>query len=192
MNSVSPLYLHKLPHLNEIFGFLTSGKHLNRLVDHQLWTELEKEQAAYETLFGALGYALRIDGRGFAWFHYDEASSNVSKTTRQLALLFMLIFEFQADAGQHLGRFTDWVIDEKLLSAIREKNRLLLEAEALAEEEALPQLLKSASHYGFAMPEGNGWKLLSAVYRYLDRFEELARQDKRDTADNDQDGEELT
>jgi hypothetical protein len=191
MNSVSPLYLHKLPHLNEIFGFLTSGKHLNRLVDHQLWTELEKEQAAYETLFGALGYALRIDGRGFAWFHYDEASSNVSKTTRQLALLFMLIFEFQADAGQHLGRFTDWVIDEKLLSAIREKNRLLLEAEALADEEALHQLLKSASNYGFAMPEGNGWKLLSAVYRYLDRFEELARQDKRETTDGDQDGEEL-
>jgi hypothetical protein len=191
MNSVSPLYLHKLPHLNEIFGFLTSGKHLNRLVDHQLWTELEKEQAAYETLFGALGYALRIDGRGFAWFHYDEASSNVSKTTRQLALLFMLIFEFQADAGQHLGRFTDWVIDEKLLSAIREKNRLLLEAEALADEEALHQLLKSASNYGFAIPEGNGWKLLSAVYRYLDRFEELARQDKRETTDGDQDGEEL-
>jgi hypothetical protein len=192
MNTVSPLYLHKLPHLSDIFGFFTSGRHLNRLVDHQLWAELEKEQAAYETLFGALGYALRIDGRGFAWFHYDEASSNVSKTTRQLALLFMLIFEFQADAGQHLGRFTDWVIDEKLLSAIREKNRLLLEAEALAEEEALPQLLKSASHYGFAMPEGNGWKLLSAVYRYLDRFEELVRQDKRETADSDQDGEELT
>ncbi|WP_020561570.1 condensin complex protein MksE [Methylosarcina fibrata] len=191
MNTVSPLYLHKLPHLNEIFGLLTSGKHLNRLVDHQLWTELEKEQAAYETLFGALGYVLRIDGRGFAWFHYDEASSNVSKTTRQLALLFMLIFEFQADAGHHLGRFTDWVIDDKLLSAIREKNRLLLEAEALAEEDALPQLLKSASNYGFAMSEGNGWKLLSAVYRYLDRFEELVRQDKRETADDDQYGEEM-
>jgi len=191
MNNVSPLYLHKLPHLSDIFGFLTSGKHLNRLVDHTLWAELEKEQASYETLFGTLGYALRIDGRGFAWFHYDEASSNVSKTTRQLALLFMLIFEFQADAGQHLGRFTDWLIDDKLLSAIREKNRLLLEAENLAEEDALHQLLKSASNYGFAMPEGNGWKLLSAVYRYLDRFEELARQNKHETTDGDQDLEVL-
>jgi hypothetical protein len=191
MNNVSPLYLHKLPHLSDIFGFLTSGKHLNRLVDHMLWAELEKEQASYETLFGALGYSLRIDGRGFAWFHYDDASSNVSKTTRQLALLFMLIFEFQADAGHHLGRFTDWLIDDKLMSAIGEKNRLLLEAENLAEDDSLNQLLKSASNYGFAMPEGNGWKLLSAVYRYLDRFEELARQDKREAADDDQDLEGL-
>lgn len=182
MNNVSPLYLYKLPYLSEIFGFLTSGKHLNRLVDHRLWAELEKEQESYESLFGALGYSLRIDGRGFAWFNYDDAGSNVSKTTRQLALLFMLIFEFQADAGHYLGRFTEWLIDDKLLSAIGEKNRLLLEAESLAEDDSLNQLLKSASNYGFAISEGNGWKLLSAVYRYLDRFEELARQDKHETA----------
>ncbi len=191
MNTTAPLYIHKLPHLREIFGFLTSGKHLNRLVDHMLWAELEKEQESYESLFGALGYSLRIDGRGFAWFHYDDASSNVSKTTRQLALLFMLIFEFQADAGHHLGRFTEWFIDNKLLSAIGEKNRLLLEAENLAEDDSLNQLLKSASNYGFTISEGNEWKLLSAVCRYLDRFEELARQDKHETASDDESLEDL-
>lgn len=189
MNSAAPLYLHKLPHLSEIFGLLTSGKHLNRLIDHRLWTELEKERDAYEALFGALGYSLKIDGRGFAWFNYDEASNNVSKMTRQLALLFMLIFEFQADAGFHLGRFTEWVIDDKLLSAILEKNRLLLEAESLADGESLIQLLKTASNYGFVTSEGSGWKLLSAVYRYLDRFEELARQDKNEAMDADEDEE---
>jgi hypothetical protein len=191
MNTTAPLYIHKLPHLSEIFGFFTSGKHLNRLVDHMLWAELEKEQETYESLFGALGYSLRIDSRGFAWFNYDDASSNVSKTTRQLALLFMLIFEFQADSGQHLGRFTEWVIDDKLLSAIGEKNRLLLEAENLSEDDSLNQLLKTASNYGFTISEGNGWKLLSAVYRYLDRFEELARQDKHETADDSESLEDL-
>lgn len=191
MNNVTPLYLHKLPHLAEIFGFLTSGKHLNHLVDHILWAELEKEQEAYETLFGTLGYSLRIDGRGFAWFHYDEATSNVSKTTRQLALLFMLIFEFQADAGLHLGRFNEWLIDDRLLAAILEKNRLLLEAENLADPDQINQILRAASNYGFAVPEGNGWKLLSAVYRYLDCFEELTRQDKPEDIDVDVNLEDL-
>src|SRR5450830_1829239 len=135
MNTTTPLYLHKLPLLGELFSFLNSGKHLNRMADHRLWAELERERDAYELLFRGLGYALRIDDRGFAWFHFDDASSNVSKTTRQLALLFMLLFEFQADLGLHLGRFTDWVIDEALLDAILEKNWLLAEAESLADRD---------------------------------------------------------
>ena len=117
MNMTTPLYLHKLPLLSEIFGFFNSGKHMNRMAEHRLWAELERERDAYELLFKHLGYNLRIDDRGFAWFHFDDASSNVSKTTRQLALLFMLLFEFQADIGLHLGRFTDWVIDDALLDA---------------------------------------------------------------------------
>lgn len=173
--NIAPLYLHKLPLLSQMFGFLNSGKHLNRMADHQLWAELERERDAYELLFNALGYTLRIDDRGFAWFHHDEASSSVSKTTRQLALMFMLIFEFQADLGLQLGRFTDWMIDDKLLTALIEKNRLLLEAENLADREQLEPLLKAASNYGFASVEGSGWRILPAVFRYLDRFEELAQ-----------------
>jgi hypothetical protein len=174
MNMTTPLYLHKLPLLSEIFGFFNSGKHMNRMADHRLWAELERERDAYELLFKHLGYNLRIDDRGFAWFHFDDASSNVSKTTRQLALLFMLLFEFQADIGLHLGRFTDWVIDDALLDAILEKNRLLLEAESLADRDQLQQLFRAAGNYGFASSEGNTWRILPSVFRYLDRFEELA------------------
>ena len=174
MNMTTPLYLHKLPLLSEIFGFFNSGKHMNRMAEHRLWAELERERDAYELLFKHLGYNLRIDDRGFAWFHFDDASSNVSKTTRQLALLFMLLFEFQADIGLHLGRFTDWVIDDALLDAILEKNRLLLDAESLADHDQLQQLFRAAGNYGFASSEGNTWRILPSVFRYLDRFEELA------------------
>lgn len=174
MNMTPPLYLHKLPLLSEIFGFFNSGKHMNRMMEHRLWAELERERDAYELLFKSLGYNLRIDDRGFAWFHFDDASSNVSKTTRQLALLFMLLFEFQADFGLHLGRFTDWLIDDALLDAILQKNRLLLEAESLADRDQLQQLLRAAGNYGFVSAEGNTWRILPSVFRYLDRFEELA------------------
>ena len=178
MNMTTPLYLHKLPLLSEVFGFFNSGKHMNRMMDHRLWAELDRERDAYELLFKSLGYNLRVDDRGFAWFHFEDASNNVSKTTRQLALLFMLLFEFQADMGLHLGRFTDWLIDDALLDAILEKNRLLLEAESLADRDLLQQLLRAAGNYGFASAEGNSWRILPSVFRYLDRFEELAHTNR--------------
>ena len=172
----APLYLHKLPLLSELFAFLNSGKHLNRMAEPQLWVELEREQDAYERLFTSLGYALRIDARGFAWFQVDDASSTVSKTTRQLALLFMLIFEYQADLGLHLGRFADWLVDGAMLGALLEKNRLLFEAEGLGDRELIEPLLRAACNYGFATSDGSsGWRILPAVFRYLDRFEALTR-----------------
>ena len=182
MNTATPLYLNKLPLLGELFVHLNSGKHLNRLSEPRLWAELERERDAYDSLFTALGYCLKVDGRGFAWFQHDDASSGVSKTTRQLALLFMLIFEYQADVGLQLGRFTEWLVDGALLSALVEKNRMLLEAEGLDDSEQLLALLKTAGNYGFALAEGPAWRLLPAVFRYLDRFEELAREE--DTPDD--------
>lgn len=72
MNMTTPLYLHKLPLLSEVFGFFNSGKHMNRMMDHRLWAELDRERDAYELLFKSLGYNLRVDDRGFAWFHFGR------------------------------------------------------------------------------------------------------------------------
>ena len=103
-------------------------------------------------------------------------TQGVSKTTRQLALLFMLIFEYQADLGLHLGRFADWLVDSTLLDALLEKNRLLLEAEGMSDREQLEPLLRTACNYGFATSQGSsGWRILPAVFRYLDPFEALTR-----------------
>lgn len=192
MSPSQPIDLQRLPLLRELFEHLNAGKHLNRLAQPRLWAELEREQAHYETLFSALGYGLRVDGRGFAWFHVDEVSSNVTKMTRQLALLFMMIFEFKADAGAHLARFTEWPIDQGFLASLIGKNLMLLEAERLAEPEQLAQLMRAAANYGFALTEGAGWRLLPAVFRYLDRFEELAHRasaDDEDDADPEPGGE---
>ena len=171
----APINLQKLPTLKEMFAFLHGGKHINRLTDHQLWTALEKERDAYGALFKALGSNLKVDERGFAWFQIDESTSNVSKATRQLALLFMLIFEFKSDTGVQLARFTEWIINAELLNTLIDKNKQLLVAEGLAELELLEQLLRTAAHFGFTVVEGSHWKLLPAVFRYLDRFEEIAR-----------------
>jgi hypothetical protein len=55
--------------LAELFRLFLSGKHLNRMAEPALWAELEQHEASYVGLFAALGFELRLDARGFAWFH---------------------------------------------------------------------------------------------------------------------------
>jgi hypothetical protein len=167
------LDLSALPSMAELFRRFLAGKHLNRMAEPALWAELEQQEAAYTRLFSGLGYELRIDARGFAWFHNTESNSNVSKTSRQLALLFLVIFEAQANAGRPLQRFGDWLIDRAWLAEVFEQQQDVLTAEGITPE-GLADLLGRAVTLGFAAAEPNGWRLLPAVCRYLDHFETLA------------------
>ncbi len=181
MTSFQPLAatLSQMPTLAELFRIFLSGKHLNRMAEPALWAELEKHEANYVGLFAALGFELRLDARGFAWFHSGDANSNIGKISRQLALLFMVIFDAQANAGKALQRFTDWLIDSDWLAEIYKQQKDLLDAEGL-NTDALVELLGRACNLGFAVAEPAGWRLLPAVCRYLDHFEGLALAAKND------------
>src|SRR5574344_1281757 len=135
--------LAQMPALAELFRLFLSGKHLNRMAEPALWAELEQQEASYAGLFAALGFELRVDARGFAWFHSTDASSNIGKISRQLALLFMVIFDAQANAGKALQRFTDWLIDREWLAEVHEQQKDLLDAEGL-NPEVLVELLGRA------------------------------------------------
>jgi hypothetical protein len=124
--------LAQMPALAELFRLFLSGKHLNRMAEPALWAELEKHEPSYVGLFAALGFELRLDARGFAWFHSTDANSNIGKVSRQLALLFMVIFDAQANAGKALQRFTDWLIDREWLAEVYEQQKDLLDAEGLS------------------------------------------------------------
>ena len=178
------LSLESMPSLAELFRLFLSGKHLNRIAEPALWAELEQQEDTYSSLFAALGYELRLDGRGFAWFHTPEANSLIGKTSRQLALLIMVIFEAQANAGKPLLRFSDWLIDRDCLAEVHEQQQEVLDAEGLGPD-GLVDLINRACNLGFALPEPAGWRLLPAVCRYLDHFEALAAaaQDERDETD---------
>ncbi|MDF2185303.1 condensin complex protein MksE [Grimontia hollisae] len=171
----SKIDLAELAHLTELFSFFNSGRHLNRLTDAALWYELELEADQYQLLFSCLGFDLRIDDRGFAWFHDDEVSQNINKQSQQLALLLMVIFDHQADIGRSLGQFYQWTIDKALLDEAHKKHQGLLEAEEL-DRGSLVKILENAAKKGFAIQEGNHWRLLPSVYRYLDHFEAITEQ----------------
>ncbi len=172
--------LSQMPSLAELFRLFLSGKHLNRMAEPTLWAELEQHEASYVGLFAALGFELRLDARGFAWFHSGDTSSNIGKTSRQLALLFMVIFDAQANAGKALQRFTDWLVDSTWLAEAYKQHQDLLDAEGLTPD-ALLDLLGRACSLGFAVAEPTGWRLLPAVCRYLDHFESLALVAKADS-----------
>ena len=165
--------LESMPSLAELFRLFLSGKHLNRIAEPALWAELEKQEEVYRSLFAALGYELRIDARGFAWFHAPQANSLIGKTSRQLALLFMVIFDAQANLGKPLLRFGDWRIDRDWLDEVHKQQHEVLDAEGISPD-GLVDLINRAASLGFALSEPNGWRLLPAVSRYLDHFEALA------------------
>ncbi len=187
------LTLANLPSLAELFRLFLAGKHLNRIAEPGLWVELEQQEEAYRSLFAALGYELRLDARGFAWFHTAEANSAIGKTSRQLALLFMVIFEVQANHGKPLLRFADWLIDRDWLEEVHEQQQEVLDAEGISPD-GLVELMNRACSLGFALSEPNGWRLLPAVCRYLDHFEALAAsaQEAGDEADDAVDSEPAT
>ncbi len=193
MTSFQPLAatLSQMPTLAELFRIFLSGKHLNRMAEPALWAELEKHEASYVGLFAALGFELRLDARGFAWFHSGDANSNIGKISRQLALLFMVIFDAQANAGKALQRFTDWLIDSDWLAEIYKQQKDLLDAEGL-NTDALVELLGRACNLGFAVAEPAGWRLLPAVCRYLDHFEGLALAAKNDGEETNAPAEEYS
>lgn len=170
--------LKQLSQLQALFKLLSSGTHLNRLQDTDLWLDLDKHYAMYEGLFVALGFTLVMDGRGFAYFKTEQASSYTGKLTRRLALLLMLLFEYQADQGLHLFQFQQWRIDTSLLEMISQHYHALLEAEEMASTQALTETLERSARVGFAVYDDGCFWLLPAVYRYLDLFEELAKADK--------------
>ena len=73
---MTTINLDKLTCLENLFSRLSkNGEHINRTSDALLWANLEKELPSYEALFSALGYDLRVDSRGFAWFHTNENSA---------------------------------------------------------------------------------------------------------------------
>ena len=156
--------LASLTALSELYYLLNGGKHLNRVAEPALWAELEREQENYQALFSALGFELKVEPRGYAWFQIEEANGQVNKTSRRLALLWMCLFDTQADEGKPLSRFMDWRVDKSLLSKTHERHKDLLEAEGLGLDGFIG-LLESAVKLGFAMSHDGHWQLLPAIDR---------------------------
>ncbi len=171
--------LEQLPDLNALFKRLNSGTHINRHQNNKLWFALEKNTECYTALFKALGFELMIDNRGFAYFKTEQRTNYTAKLTQELALMMLLLFEYQADTKREsLYRFEHWHIDGELINAIWKKYHTLLEAEEINNVTDIIKIFDSSCKVGFMLKENNDYRLLAAVHRYLDLFLELQEKDK--------------
>ena len=154
-----------------LFQNLSAGKHIDLLQDVELWTALTGEfRQDYSDLFTHLGQNLKIDPRGFAYFELDDVDS---KGTRPLTLIYLLIFQKQADAGIDLNRFDLWHLDPEFWKDLREKNAEILRSENCESEERWKAILNKATALGFMQKEAQSMLLLAASHRFLDLFSDV-------------------
>lgn len=160
--------------LPDLFNRLLRGVHIGRLNESALWASLEANAEKYTELFAALGFELRVDQRGFAWLENPREEQQLSTKVRPIALMLMLVFERQAAQGRSLEEFDRWVIDHEMLRQILIDNKDMLETSGYTSLDKLEGIMTSATRYGFAQPEDEGWRLLPAIRRFTDQFEALA------------------
>jgi DNA-binding transcriptional MocR family regulator len=67
-----------------------------------------------------------------------------------------------------------------LLEKLWQQYHAILEAEEMNSPQMLKEILDSAARVGFLVFEDDSYRLLTAVHRYLDLFEELAQADRSD------------
>lgn len=161
--------LSLLPNLAEIHKRLSTGYHLSEQ-DFALWTELDANEDAYTALFTGLGNQLKRDSRGYFYFDVDDATVNMGKISRLFALTIYALVEYFADQGQDpLRALFDTEISHEVLSSILQQQYHLFEQlEVFSATDLKREVGNRMLRYGFAKMQGDNFKLLPPIYRYLD------------------------
>jgi len=161
--------LSLLPNLAEIHKRLSTGYHLSEQ-DFALWTELDANEDAYTALFSSLGNQLKRDSRGYFYFDVDDATVNMGKISRLFALTIFALVEYFADQGQDpLRALFDTEISHEVLSSILQQQYHLFEQlEIFSATDLKREVGNRMLRYGFAKTQGDNFKLLPPVFRYLD------------------------
>jgi hypothetical protein len=161
--------LEQLSQLADIHKKLSTGFHISEQ-DFALWQELDNNEEAYSALFTALGNQLKRDSRGFFHFEVDDATVNMGKISRLFALTTYALVEFFADKGQDPLRamFEEEISHEILASILQQQYHLFEQLEVYSATDLKREVMNRMVRYGFAKAQGEQFKLLSPVYRYLD------------------------
>jgi hypothetical protein len=161
--------LEQLTQLAEIHKKLSTGYHISEQ-DFALWQELDANEEAYAALFTALGNQLKRDSRGYFHFDVDDATVNMGKISRLFALTTYALVEFFADQGQDPLRalFEVEISHEILASILQQQYHLFEQLEVFSATDLKREVMNRMLRYGFAKAQGEHFKLLSPVYRYLD------------------------
>ena len=182
--------LDRLKCVQEMFEHLSAGKHIDSMLNADWWLLLQGEyKDDYATLFKHLGKTLFVDPRGFAYFNFDDFAPQIA--ARQVALLFLLILDKKHSEGADLLQFTKWDLDSEFITQLREKNSDLLIQENLKDEDKWNRVVHKAELLGFLNKQGPTYKMMSACWRFMDLYQDLAKEDIADSTNENEEDEEM-
>lgn len=176
-----------LPHLAEIFGALSRGRHLC-IDDGNLFVELREHEQAFEDLFHHLGYQMIVDSRGFYYFHALDNQSTSPRTAR-LALFFLVLVEALWEDASSINDLEEHLLDRgwtigELPHLKRERYvELMKQLDREPDTETLRELVRQLIYFGFAAWDGEErFRFRLPALRFLDMAREVAESLERTPA----------
>ncbi len=173
--------LKEMTQLAPIFRELFKGYHLSRS-EPECYAQLSNLQDQYRALFGALGFELICDSRGFYYFVPEQMGAQVNKTAQRLALFTFILVEHLADQGRDpLAVLDGGTLGRDELPALLDKYRdLFLQAEVTTQDELEEKIIRRLTQLGFAEDSNGIYRFLPPMHRFLDVC--LSVQQDRDLA----------
>lgn len=172
----------KVPYLKDLFALFSCGKHLNRNSEPRLWMAIETAKEEYINIFSALGYTMCVDNRGFAYFDMESNNAQINNTSKKIAFLLLILYDYFNQNNSLNSDFTRFVIDTKVRESLYTKHQGVLNTLAL---DSIDQLINLAKKYNLLDADASGiLRMTPAVWRYIDIFNDIYEQSK---ANNDTD-----
>ena len=166
-----------LPMLEEIFNELRRGRHICA-ADGKVYWALRDNLAAFQDLFGRLGFRLQAHQRDFFYFRGQDS---LSPQASRMAVFVFILIEFLSDQGEPvvdtLMTRTFSVVDLPHFKSAR--YRAYLKEAGISGEDDLNGLLRQLERFGFIQRNtDNTFNFRAPAYRFFDVCIEILNRDE--------------
>lgn len=162
--------IHLPEHVQDVFARLSRGYHLSPS-DGDLFRDLEANEAAYRTLFAALGFELSDGVGGFYYFRPGDA---LNRGSSRAAVFVLVLAQYLADEGQDPVQ----AFDEIRILHFSEMPHLLPQYRYICEQAGLDSpdavrnvILNTLVGLGFAERVGDdAFRFRRPIRRFIDQI----------------------
>jgi chromosome condensin MukBEF MukE localization factor len=180
--------MSELPHLQEVFDSLRSGRHLSP-DDEPVFSAVAANFDAYAAHFAPLGLTLVRHPREFFYFEPDTTES-MTQTLPRIAVFSFILIDHAANAGKPIEEFLlgEHFLISRLPHFTLDRYAALLRQVDVEDETGLRLVLKSMERLGWVKFVGDEeFRFLRPFHRVFDKCLELSRlaADASSTAAND-------
>lgn len=164
---------YDLPHLDKIFEALRRGKHITAR-DGDIFYALKKNEAAFESLFEALGFRMLHHARDFFYFH---DASNFTNLSARIAVFMFIMVEHLADQGEAVEEtvMTRRFSYQDMPHLQGDRYSAYMREAGVETPDDLAAVVLTMERFGFARRiDSQTFSFDTPIYRFLDLCMEMA------------------